>query len=44
VWGINLLLGSFVYRREEVGAYLLWGSTVITMVGLWVALFSVTGS
>lgn len=43
VWAINLVFGGFAYRREQVGAYLLWGSTIVMMLCLWVALFTITG-
>lgn len=43
VWLTNFLLGSFIYRREKLGAYLLWGSTAAVQLSLWVALFTITG-
>jgi len=44
VWSLNLLLGGFIYRREPVGAYLLWGSTLIMLLCLWLALFTIIGA
>ncbi len=44
VWGINLILGSLIYRRERVGAYLLWGSTILVQLGLWIALLTITAA
>lgn len=44
VWAVNLVFGGLLYRREQLGAYLLWGSTIITMICLWVALFTITGA
>jgi uncharacterized membrane protein len=41
VWLVNLLAGVFIYRREQLGAYLLWGSTAAIQVSLWVALFTI---
>lgn len=43
VWLTNFLLGSLIYRRERLGAYLLWGSTAAVQLSLWVALFTITG-
>jgi hypothetical protein len=40
---VNLLLGFLLYRRERVGAYLVWGSTVAVHVLLWVALKQLAG-
>lgn len=44
VWLFNLLLGSLIYPREKVGARLLWGSTVLLLLCMWVALFTITGA
>ncbi|MCG3208858.1 MAG: hypothetical protein FOGNACKC_02471 [Anaerolineae bacterium] len=44
VWVVNLVFGGILYRREQIGAYLLWGSTIVTMICLWVALFTITGA
>ena len=41
VWGINFILGSLIYRREKIGAYLLWGSTIAMQLGLWMALLTI---
>jgi hypothetical protein len=35
---VNSLLGFLLYRRERVGAYLVWGSTAAVHVLLWLAL------
>jgi uncharacterized membrane protein len=42
VWVINAFLGSLIYRREKVAAYLLWGSTVFMQLCLWVAVLTIT--
>ena len=39
---INTIIGSLVYQREKVAAYLLWGSMVIVQLCLWVALLTLT--
>ncbi len=39
---VNALLGSIIYRWEKVTSYLLWGSTVVMEIFLWVALFMIT--
>ncbi len=44
VWLTNFLLGSVVYRRERMGAYLLWGSNAAVQLSLWVAMFTITGA
>ena len=42
VLGLNTLLGSLIYRREKVAAYLLWGSAVVVQLCLWIALRTIT--
>jgi hypothetical protein len=42
VFLFNTILGSLVYQREKVAAYLLWGSMVIIQLCLWVALLTLT--
>jgi hypothetical protein len=34
--GTNTLLGSVLYRREQVASYLLWGGTIVVQVLLWI--------
>jgi hypothetical protein len=34
--GANTLLGGFVYRREQMASYLLWGGTIVVQVLLWI--------
>lgn len=38
VMALNALLGTFVYTKENVAAYLLWGSTILVQMSLWIAL------
>ncbi|MFC1976593.1 PH domain-containing protein [Chloroflexota bacterium] len=40
---INALLGELIYRREKVAAYLLWGSTIVMQVCLWIAVLTIIG-
>jgi hypothetical protein len=40
---VNLILGFLLYRRERVGAYLVWGSGVAVHVLLWLALGQLAG-
>lgn len=40
---VNLLLGFLLYRRERVGAYLVWGSAATVHVLLWLALGQLAG-
>jgi len=42
VWLVNAFLGSLMYRREKVGAYLLWGSSIAMQLTLWVAVLTIT--
>jgi hypothetical protein len=42
VLGVNLLLGSLIYRWDEVAAYLLWGSAIVMQVFLWIAVLTIT--
>ncbi len=42
VLGLNTLLGTLIFRRERVAAYLLWGSAIIMQLFLWVALLTLT--
>lgn len=42
VLGLNTLLGIFIYTKEKIAAHLLWGSTVILELSLWVALLQIT--
>jgi hypothetical protein len=39
----NALLGELIYRREKVAAYLLWGSTIVMQVCLWIAVLTIIG-
>ena len=39
----DLVLGFLLYRRERVGAYLIWGSAVAVNVLLWLALGQLLG-
>ncbi|MFZ5917502.1 MAG: PH domain-containing protein [Chloroflexota bacterium] len=43
VLAVNQILGLWLYRRERVGAYLMWGSVVAVHVLLWLALAQLTG-
>ncbi len=43
VLAVNLVLGFLLYRRERVGAYLVWGSAAAVHVLLWLALGQLTG-
>ncbi len=43
VLAVNLLLGFLLYRRERVGAYLVWGSAAAVHVLLWLALGQLAG-
>ncbi len=42
VWLINALIGSLAYRKEQVAAYLLWGSSITMQLCLWVAVLTIT--
>lgn len=42
VLGFNALLGGLIYRREKVATYLLWGSTIVMQICLWVAMLTIT--
>ena len=42
VLGLNTLLGSLIYRREKVAAYLLWGSAIVMQIFLWLAVLTIT--
>ena len=42
VWLTNAILGSLIYRREKVAAYLLWGSSIAMQLCLWVAVLTIT--
>jgi hypothetical protein len=39
----NVILGFLLYRRERVGAYLIWGSAVAVHVLLWLGLGQIAG-
>ena len=43
VLAVNLILGFLLYRRERVGAYLIWGSVAAVHILLWLALGQLTG-
>ena len=43
VLAMNLVLGFLLYRRERVGAYLVWGSVAAVHVLLWLALGQLAG-
>jgi uncharacterized membrane protein len=43
VLAVNLTLGFLLYRRERVGAYLVWGSAAAVHVLLWMALGQLAG-
>jgi hypothetical protein len=38
----NAVLGCLIYRRERVGAYLLWGVAIALQICLWVAMLTIT--
>jgi hypothetical protein len=40
VLGLNIFLGSLIYRWERVAAYLLWGSAVAMQICLWIAVLT----
>ena len=40
---VNTLLGSIVYHREKLATYLLWGSSVVMQLCLWVAALTIIG-
>ncbi len=42
VWLVNALIGSLAYRKEQVAAYLLWGSSITMQLCLWVAVLTIT--
>jgi hypothetical protein len=42
VWLVNLLLGSLFYRYEKFGSYLLWSSSVMMQLCLWIAVLTIT--
>lgn len=42
VLGFNVFLSSILYHREKLAAYLLWGSTILVQVCLWIALLTLT--
>ncbi len=42
VWLVNAVLGTLVYPKERVAAYLLWGSTAVMQFCLWIALLTIT--
>jgi hypothetical protein len=41
VLGVNALLGSLIYRREKLAAYLLWGTALVMQLYLWLALLAI---
>lgn len=43
VLAVDLILGFLLYRRERVGAYLVWGSAVAVHILLWLALGQLAG-
>jgi hypothetical protein len=43
IWGLNLIIGSTIYRYEKMGTYLLWGSTIAVQLGLWGAALTIIG-
>ena len=42
VWLVNAVLGTLVYNKERMAAYLLWGSTAVMQFCLWIALLTIT--
>lgn len=38
---LNTLLGSLIYRREKVAAYLLWGTATVMQLYLWLAVLAI---
>jgi hypothetical protein len=42
ILGVNTLLGSYIYYREKMAAYLLWSGTIAVQLALWTALISLT--
>ena len=40
---VNALLGSLIYSKEKLAAYLLWGSSVVMQLCLWMAGFTIIG-
>ena len=42
VLGLNAVLGSVIYGREKIAAYLLWGSAIIMQLFLWIAVLTIT--
>ena len=40
--GVNLILGGFIHHREKVAAYMLWGSTIVVQLFLWIATLTIT--
>ncbi len=42
VLAFNALLGSLLYHREKMAAYLLWGTAVVMQVCLWAAMLTLT--
>lgn len=43
ILAVNLVLGFLLYRRERMGAYLVWGSVTAVHVLLWLALGQLAG-
>ena len=41
VIAVNALLGTLIYYRDHVAAYLLWGSLVVMQLGLWGATLTI---
>lgn len=39
---LNAVLGSIIYSQEKIAAYLLWGSTIVLELCLWVAMLQIT--
>ena len=42
VWLANAALGTLIYPKERVAAYLLWGCTAVMQFCLWIALLTIT--
>jgi hypothetical protein len=38
---LNALLGSLIYRREKIAAYLLWGTAAVMQLYLWLAVLAI---
>lgn len=39
---LNIVLGGLIHHREKVAAYMLWGSTIVVQLFLWIATLTIT--